>query len=352
VNNRNRDSGATVHRGDGSTSVFAINFSFPNAPSVEVVLRDDATKEEVIQSSGRDYSVSGGGTKAGSVKMRVPPDSGKTIIIRLKPAGATALPTVSPAMMIGAAVAGVVIVGVALWFLVFSGPETTTTSMPSSLMEVTADDVTLGSPTAPIKMIEYASLACPHCAEFAELVFPQIKANYIDKGLVYYVLRDFPHTNAALSASLVVACVPKESRLKFSEMLFSSQRLWDAPGENVKEGLVTVARRAGMTRERVEQCILDDAKMKEIQASQERVSTELGVRSIPTFFINGRMRGPGTYADFDQVFKSVLAQLGVQPPAASPATNTTTPTDPSAQQNNPTPPESTEPESDTTPPSP
>jgi protein-disulfide isomerase len=354
VNNRTRDTGATVHHGDGTTSVFAINFSFPNSAAIEVVVRDDATKAEVVQAPGREYTVTGGGSKAGQIKMKEPPASGKTVIIRSKTAGATALPSVSPTMMMGAAAAGVVVVGLALWFLVFSeGPAAPPSDTPSSLMQVTADDVTLGSPTAPITMIEYASLGCPHCAEFAEHVLPQIKANYIDKGLVHYVLRDYPHTNAALSASMLASCVPKETRLDFSEMLFRSQPLWDAPGANVKEGLVTVARRAGMTRERVEQCLTNDAKMQEIRAAQDRAGTELNFNSIPTFFINGRMRGPGNYEDFDALFQGILTQLGVKPPQAPPpATDATATPDPSAAQNNPTPPESPEPESDTTPPSP
>jgi hypothetical protein len=140
-------------------------------------------------------------------------------------------------------------------------------------------------------------------------------------------------------------------------MLLSSQMLWEGPGADVKEGLVTVARRAGMTRERVEQCLLDDAKLKEIQAAQERVGTELNFRTIPTFFVNGRMRGPGPFEDFDTLFKGILTQLGVQPPAGTqPAQPTPAPAGdaaaPSNPQNNPTQGESTGSESDTTPPSP
>jgi protein-disulfide isomerase len=217
-------------------------------------------------------------------------------------------------------------------------------------MEVTAEDITLGTPNAPIKMIEYASLGCPHCAEFQEHVFPQIKANYIDKGYVLYVLRDFPHSNQALSASMVASCMPREQYLKFAEMLMASQPLW-AFGSDAKEGLVTVARRAGMTRERVEQCLLDDAKLKAIMAAQDRASKELGFNEIPTFFINGRQRGPGSYAEFDTLFQGLLTQLGVRPAQATTPPQPTAGGQPSPQGDQTTP-ESAEPESDTTPPSP
>lgn len=351
MNNLTRDTSSTVHHGDGATTVFTINFAFPDSSAVEVLLRDDATKEEVVQSPGKDYSVTGGGGKSGSVKMRTPPPADKAVIIRSKPIGATALPTVSPMVMIGAAVAGVVIFGLALWFFVFnkSGPSTPTTS---SLMQVTAEDITLGSPDAPITMIEYASLGCPHCAEFQAFVFPQIKANYIDKGLVHYVFRDFPHTPAAMSASLVASCMPRDSYLKFAEALFASQQLWEGTND-VKGGLIIMGRRAGMTRERVEQCLADNDKFKSIRAAQERASNELGVNSIPTFFINGREQGPAPFEDFDKIFKGALAQLGVKPQATpSPAAATPPPAETQPPANEPTSPESTGSESDTTPPSP
>jgi protein-disulfide isomerase len=214
----------------------------------------------------------------------------------------------------------------------------------SSLTQVRADDITLGSPEAPITMIEYASLGCPHCAEFNETIFPQIKANYIDKGHVLYVFRDWAHHPAFLQATQLTSCMPRESYLSFVDMLFRNQGLWAQA--DMKEGLITMGRRAGMTREQVETCLNDEAKRTAIAERWQQMTREveqLGLRGVPSFFVNGRRVDAVSYQDFDRLFKGLLPQLGAQTTQApgegeAPASTSE--------------PNTSEPESDTTPPTP
>jgi protein-disulfide isomerase len=337
-----------AHKGDGTTSSFAVNFAFKDAASLEVVLRDDATRQETVLTPTSNYTVTGGGGSSGSVKLRVPPPSGKTVIIRQRAqASATATAFYGSPVFLGAVAAGVVVVGLLLWFLVFAPSDIAAPPTASNLTEVQEGELTIGSADAPITMIEYASLGCPHCAEFAEQVLPQIKTNYIDKGLVRLVLRDFPHTAQAMSASLVTACVPRDSQIAFMDVLMRTQELW-AFTENAKEGLITIAKRASLTREQVEQCLKNDSLFQSIRASQDRANKELGIDGIPSFFINGRKMGPAPYAQFDQLFKSILTQLGHPSVAGATATPQTTTTPPSNETPSTTPPES----DTTTPPTP
>src|SRR5579885_3700205 len=70
-----------------------------------------------------------------------------------------------------------------------------------SLLKVGKNDRILGNPNAPITIIEYASLSCPHCAHFAEDVLPDIKKKWIDTGKAKLILRDFPLDEPALKAA-------------------------------------------------------------------------------------------------------------------------------------------------------
>ena len=81
----------------------------------------------------------------------------------------------------------------------------------------------LGSPTAKVTIIEYSSLTCPHCADFHRETLPQIREQYIDKGLVRYVVRDFPLEGRAMAAAMVAACVPPNHYFGFVDMLFRDQ---------------------------------------------------------------------------------------------------------------------------------
>ena len=71
----------------------------------------------------------------------------------------------------------------------------------------TAADMSLGSPTAPVTVMEYASPSCPHCAHFNEAIFPAFKAKYVDTGKVRYVLREAPiHPDLDAAAFLLARC--------------------------------------------------------------------------------------------------------------------------------------------------
>src|SRR5258706_11399400 len=89
----------------------------------------------------------------------------------------------------------------------------------------------LGNPEAPITIIEYASLTCPHCAEFDKSVLPQIKQTYIDTGKAKLVYRDFPLDATALKASMIARCLPSDRYFAFIDALFKQQNNWAYSGD-------------------------------------------------------------------------------------------------------------------------
>jgi len=198
---------------------------------------------------------------------------------------------------VGAAV--VAVVAAAFFFLMPKEATIEASANPEveKALALKETDIGMGDPNAPIKLIEYASTGCGHCAAFAIETMPKIKAEWIDKGQVYYVLRDYPLDNVAAGASMIARCLPREGFYPFMEVLFRSQPEWHKQ-EGAIDALATLARRAGLSRAQVESCLKDEKVLKQIQDSLNEAKNVLAVNSTPTMFINGEVvQGAAAYAD-------------------------------------------------------
>lgn len=171
-------------------------------------------------------------------------------------------------------------------------------------------DIGMGDPNAPITMIEYASSGCGACAAFHIQVMDKIKAEWIDKGQVYYVLRDYPLDNVAAAASMVARCLPRDGFYAFMDILFRSQPEWHKQ-DGAIDAIATLARKAGLSRAQVESCLKDEKVLKQINESRDEASKVLTVNSTPTMFVNGeKIEGAAAYADFEAKFKAALEKSG------------------------------------------
>ena len=193
-------------------------------------------------------------------------------------------------ILIGVIVAAILALGGAWWFLMGQGDSSGTTASGDT-MAVTADDRTLGDPKAPVRVIEYAAPMCPHCAHMNEEGFPVLKRDYIDKGKVFYIFRVFPIGPPDIPAEGIARCLPKENYFAFIDLLFRNQEKWDPeyPGVDAHAGLLAMGRIAGLTQEKIEQCMADPATQQRVQASQQDANTRFGVTGTPTFVINGEV---------------------------------------------------------------
>lgn len=174
-------------------------------------------------------------------------------------------------------------------------------------LSVRADDRVIGSPDAPITLIEYASMTCGHCAAFHAQTGPRLKSEYIDTGKARWVFREFPLDGVAAGGALVARCVAPDQYFPFINMLFLNQPDW-AHVDDPKEGLITMSRRAGLSREQVESCLNNQAEKDRMQALMKEAGDVFGVNSTPTLIINGKVyRGAMPFEQIDEIFKELLA---------------------------------------------
>jgi len=169
-------------------------------------------------------------------------------------------------------------------------------------------DMGLGPANASVTITEYASMTCPHCANFNETVFPKIKSEYIDSGKIRYVFREFPLDIKAAAGSMLARCIAKDDGPKYFaviDLLFRQQSEWVM--KNTTETLTRIGKQAGLSQQQVEDCLKDQALLDKIAADQKYANEVLKVNSTPTFFINGEMvKGETSFDEFDKKIKSLL----------------------------------------------
>ncbi len=147
-------------------------------------------------------------------------------------------------------------------------------------------EMALGKADAPVTIIEYASMTCPHCASFAVNTAPELKSRYVDTGKVRLIMREFPFDPRSIAGFMLARC-SKESYFPMTDVLFKQQASWADPSvENAREVLFNLAKFAGFTQQSFEACLTDQKLMEQIEAVRKQ-GEKLGVTSTPTFFING-----------------------------------------------------------------
>ena len=147
-------------------------------------------------------------------------------------------------------------------------------------------DIVLGSDKAPVTIIEYASMTCPHCAHFSETTFPELQKRYIDTGKVRFIFREFPLDALAAAGFMLARCAGNDKFMPVIETLFAKQREWMV--EKPIEPLRAIAKQFGFTQETFDACLANQKVLDGIQEVRDRASEKLGVDSTPTFFVNGR----------------------------------------------------------------
>lgn len=171
----------------------------------------------------------------------------------------------------------------------------------ASVDDMLADRI-LGDPAAPVTILDYSSMTCPHCASFHNETLPRITEEYIDTGKARLIFRDFPFGLLAKAAAMVSRCVDKDSYYGFLTVLFRSQDQWSQSKEPAVE-LERMARFAGLSKADFEACLSNQALVKGIEENAAKAHEELGIESTPTFFISGKeITGA---APFDQ-FKTAI----------------------------------------------
>ena len=160
----------------------------------------------------------------------------------------------------------------------------------------------LGSRTAPLTVIEYASLTCPYCAKFHNQTLPKINYTWISTGKISLAFRHYPLDGLALRAAIIAESIPNELKFfSFISKLFVQQKSWTTAASPI-DVLIDMAVASGMNRQRVKKALNDDELIRRILKGVVDARDHLNVRATPTFFVNNK-KYPGMieYEDFDNV---------------------------------------------------
>jgi protein-disulfide isomerase len=167
-------------------------------------------------------------------------------------------------------------------------------------------DLVLGKADAPVTIIEYASMTCPHCANFHKTTYPALKTKYIDTGKVRFIFREFPLDDLAAAASMLARCAGPDKAMTLIDVLFASQDKWAGVREPIPP-LLQIAKQAGFTQASFDECLKDQKLYNNILAVRERGSKEFKVESTPTLFVNGKMqKGGASIEELEKLIQPLL----------------------------------------------
>jgi protein-disulfide isomerase len=148
-------------------------------------------------------------------------------------------------------------------------------------------EMSFGRPDAPVTIIKYMSLTCPYCRRFQLETFPVLKREYIDKGHVRFIFREFPIGKQSGQATIALRCAGPGRYLSLYEKFMAQQASWVSQEVRL-DPIFKVAAQVGMTRAQFDACYKDQAMIEGLRAVKER-GRKLGVIGTPNFFINGKL---------------------------------------------------------------
>ncbi len=167
-------------------------------------------------------------------------------------------------------------------------------------------DEVLGDAKAPVTIIEYASMTCPHCAHFALTTFPQLKEKYIDTGKVKYILREFPFDPIAAGAFMLARCAGGTDKYyAMVDLLFRTQATWAV--DHPLQPMLNTVKQAGFTEDSFKACLANQKVLDGIEWVRNRAQEKFKVGSTPTFFINGQMTvGAISFEEMEKLIDPLL----------------------------------------------
>jgi protein-disulfide isomerase len=148
-------------------------------------------------------------------------------------------------------------------------------------------EMAIGEEGAPVTIVEYMSMTCPHCAAFHNNTFDAIKAKYVDGGKVRFVIREFPFDPRAAAAFMLARCAPDGQYFPMVSMLMKQQETWAAAPDG-RAALLQMSKLAGFTEDSFTACLTNQKLLDDVNAVRERGAKEFGIAATPTFLINGK----------------------------------------------------------------
>lgn len=187
----------------------------------------------------------------------------------------------------------------------------------------------MGNPDAPIKLVEYLSLTCHVCAQFAETGYVPLRDNYVAKGTVSLEIRNYVRDPVDVTAALLTRCNGAAPYFQLTEQVLASQEeilgraqsLTDAELQRISAlpptgqfgafaeatGLDQFFRQRGVSADKASACLSNQASVDQLVAMQQRANDELKIPGTPTFFINGEMQNVTAWPQLEEALKAAGA---------------------------------------------
>ena len=227
-------------------------------------------------------------------------------------------------ILIAIAVLGVAGIGYSIWSSRAGGAVTGPTSIenvdPTTIAE-RAQPVVKGPANAAVQIVEFADYQCPGCGYFATNVSRQIRAEYVDNGRVRMEYYDYPiysaHPHAFLAARAARCAGDQDLYWEMHDVLYARQQDWSLDRTPPVERFAGYAQSVGANQAEFEQCLQSDRHAETVTANG-MLGDQLGIRSTPTVFINGRNVGEA-WSDYAAIKRLIDGALAGAPGAAAPA---------------------------------
>ena len=185
----------------------------------------------------------------------------------------------------------------------------------------------MGNPAARVKLVEYGSLACPHCRHFEETGYKPLVQNYVRAGRVSYEFRNLLINGPDLSISLLTRCSGPARFFAMSQVVYATQPQWEDRINKMSDadkaamdkmtdqqrvvrfaelgGMIPLAARFGVTPARARQCLTDSKGVQRL-LDMTKAANDAGVDHTPTFFVNGKVSSAATWEQLEPELKKVL----------------------------------------------
>lgn len=189
----------------------------------------------------------------------------------------------------------------------------------------------MGNPAAKVKLIEYGSLACPHCRHFEETGYKPLAQNYVRTGQVSFEFRNYLLNGPDISVSMLTRCAGAAKFFPMSQQIFATQPKWQQKLQDLTDadkaaleklsdqrrlvrfaeiaGVGEIAARFGVTSVRAQQCLADPVALKRL-LDMTKAAMDGGISHTPTFLIDGKVVDAATWEDLEPRLKASLGGRG------------------------------------------
>ena len=170
--------------------------------------------------------------------------------------------------------------------------------------------LSLGSTEAKVTIKVFSSLTCPHCADFHNKIFYDLKKDFIDKGLVKFEHHAFPLDLAALNAEIIVRChISEEKKFELLGKVYEKQKIWAVGSDinQINESIKKIGKELDLSLDEMNKCLKNDKAQDDILNERIEAQKKYKIESTPTIFINEKKySGKIDYKKFKKIVEKKL----------------------------------------------